>query len=213
MKRSAAIDETRRFIVEGGDDRHVIDQLVGVKQVKKPEIHPKSGFSELLKSLPENLTNNSLEFLAVVFDADRDPVARWREVREKMTAAGVEDVPEAPAEGGFIGNSPSDRILPRRTGIWMMPNNRSPGALEELVVRMIPVVSPLFAHVRASIDSIPPNERLFSDEKRTKAEIRTWLAWQKDPGLAYGSAIRENYLDTETPGIADFVAWLNKLYS
>ena len=41
----------------------------------------------------------------------------------------------------------------------------------------------------------------------TKAVLHTWLAWQKEPGLPYGTAIRARYFRHDSPVAECFVKW------
>jgi hypothetical protein len=48
--------------------------------------------------------------------------------------------------------------------------------------------------------------------QRSKAEVATWLAWQKRPGHGLDSAVREGLLDTGSHGYLQLVAWLNQIF-
>ena len=57
-----------------------------------------------------------------------------------------------------------------------------------------------------------PEPPKFSPLQRSKAEVATWLAWQKRPGHGLDSAVREGLLDTGSHGYLQLVAWLNQIF-
>ena len=91
-----------------------------------------------------------------------------------------------------------------------MPDNRTPGILEDFLSFLVPQPNDLFDHVTDSVDSIP--NRLFSDNDEPKAVIHTWLAWQKEPGSPYGTAITARFLDSNVPQVEALVSWLRRLF-
>ncbi len=42
--------------------------------------------------------------------------------------------------------------------------------------------------------------------------IHTWLAWQREPGRPYGTAISERFLDPNVAEARVIAAWLRKLF-
>ena len=102
-------------------------------------------------------------------------------------------------------------ILPR-TGIWIMPDNRAKGILEDFLRFLIPQCSKLYQHVEDSLEKIPKEERFFKPVSLPKAKIHTWLAWQEDPGKPLGTAITARFLDPNVPEVDTLVSWLKDLY-
>jgi hypothetical protein len=51
-----------------------------------------------------------------------------------------------------------------------------------------------------------------SERKFPKARIHTWLSWQENPGLPFGTAITAAYLSHDSPEALKFVAWFKKLF-
>jgi len=45
-----------------------------------------------------------------------------------------------------------------------------------------------------------------------KAQIHTWLAWQKEPGKPMGQAITKRFFDHTTPHAQQFMDWIRRLY-
>ena len=93
-----------------------------------------------------------------------------------------------------------------------MPNNQVPGILEDFLRFLVPDGDGLLAHVEQSMGSIPADQRRFSDLRKSKARIHTWLAWQKEPGKPFGQAISARYLDPNLPAADTFAAWLIRTF-
>jgi hypothetical protein len=67
-------------------------------------------------------------------------------------------------------------------------------------------------HAALSVDGIPDGERLFSEPDEIKAIIHTWLAWQKEPGKPFGTAITAKFLDPNVAQADVLVGWLKRLF-
>jgi hypothetical protein len=141
---------------------------------------------------------------ALHIDADLDLDRRWRQVQKALVAAGYRDAPEQPKPGGTIVHGPD---LPP-AGIWLMPDKRLPGILEDFLAFLIPAGDPLLPRVDAFLDAIPGLERRFAAKDRPKARLHAWLAAQEQPGKPLGQAIQARYLDAEAAAVAPFLSWL-----
>lgn len=100
-----------------------------------------------------------------------------------------------------------------RLGIWLMPDNRLSGMLEDFMATLVRPDDALLAPARNAVDAIPADHRLFKPAFRAKAELHTWLAWQEEPGRPLGQAITKRYLDFANPGAEAFVAWVRRLFA
>lgn len=202
------------LLVEGKDDEHVLKHLCDKRNLGWiDEIEPKGSVEALLESIPVRLKTSlgKDNRVGVVIDADTDLAARWQSLRDRVTGLGYR-LPEQPDPTGTVLAPPADTFLPR-VGIWIMPDNRTPGILEDFLAFLVPPDSPLCAHVRASVEAIPQGERRFKDPDKPKAIIHTWLAWQKEPGKPLGTAITARFLDPNLPQADGLVAWLKRLYA
>lgn len=155
------------LLVEGRDDEHVLKHLCGNRNIGRiDEIEPLGSVEALLEGIPVRLkAGEEGDRVGVVIDADTDLAARWRSLRDRLIALGYPGVGEHPDPKGTVLEPPADKLLPR-VGIRIMPDNRTPGILEDFLLFLVPPDSRLYAHVRAGVDSIPEKERLFkvSDE-------------------------------------------------
>lgn len=146
--------------------------------------------------------------LGIVLDADVDGQARWEKVRSLLFGAGYIDIPLKPIPTGTIVTSAG---LPR-VGLWLMPDNTAPGMLEDFLAMLRAPGDQLWEHAVQAVATIPPELRQFAPGHLTKAQLATFLAWQKSPGLRMSDAIRDNVLRAGTPIARDFVQWLRLLF-
>lgn len=202
----------RVLLVEGIDDEHVFKHICGQRQLGLiDEIKAHGGKEVLLDSFPVRLEESDIEAVGIVLDADTDPLACWQSVNDRLVSAGYDGVPAEPLPSGTVIHPPENSILPR-VGIWLMPDNRTTGILEDFLRFLIPQSNGLLAHVESSIDSIPEDMRLFSQLARPKALIHTWLAWQDEPGKPLGQSITARFLDPTLPAGDVLVAWLRQVF-
>ena len=151
---------------------------------------------------------SGLEALGVVVDANGDASTRWDNLRERCTSE-FSDLPDQiPAEGLEVLHSGGQRF-----GIWIMPDNRLTGMLEDWLVRLIPEASsPLFELAGNCVSDSKRQGAPFKEAHRTKAEIHTWLAWQDEPGLRLYDAIIHRVLNPGRPASRPFVNWFRSLF-
>ena len=203
----------RALYVEGKDDEHVIKHFCEGRGIGKLDpIVRREGAEDLLAAFATevHLFTKEGDALGIVVDADMDIDARWQAVRDRLIEAGYEDVPEHPEPDGTILDSPPSSLLPR-VGVRLMPNNINTGKLENLLKQRVPAADPLLEHARSVVNSLPKAN--FTDNDRIKAVMHTWLAWQKEPGRPYGTAITAGYLDAYAPAADGLVSWLNHLFN
>lgn len=201
------------LLVEGRDDLIVVRELCRAHGLESiyGEIRDEGGVETLLQGLEVRLRESELVALGILVDADADLASRWQALRIRLVKSGY-PVPDQPLKGGTILAPPENALLPR-VGIWLMPDNKASGMLEDFLKRLVPQNSPLFAHAKSSIQTIPSAERLFSDAAAPKALIHTWLAWQEEPGKPLGQSITAKYLNSNAPEVQEFLSWLRRLFS
>lgn len=203
------------LLVEGKDDKIVLERIcAGRGTVSDCEIEtPKDGgIDQLLQSFKVRLKtfNEEGDIVGIVIDADANLDSRWISIRNRLIEAGYEDLPAQPDPDGTIIHATDEPPLPK-VGIWIMPDNKTSGILEDFLKFLIPQEDRLLDHVNACIDSAPI--QLFSNNDRPKAVIHTWLAWQKEPGKPYGTAITAKFLDPNVPKVSVLVSWMERLFS
>ena len=203
--------------MEGETDKSVIPYLMeanGVEWQAPPHspvfIAPYGSVDEILK--PEvirvEIGVSGLDALGVVVDANGDAAARWDEVRTWCRDE-FADLPEQiPAEGLEVVHSDGPRF-----GVWIMPDNRFTGMLEDFLVRLIPDDSRrLYELATNSVADAKRNGAPFRDVHVRKAEIHTWLAWQDPPNLRLHEAVEHTVLDPARAESRPFVNWFRSLF-
>jgi hypothetical protein len=196
------------LMVEGADDEHVVKNICGNRKLGKIDTVCNYGGKDLLiGSIKVRLKETDISSLGIILDADTDINARWDAVRSNLDSSGYKGVPAKPTRDGTIIQPPENSLLPK-VGVWLMPDNQVPGILEDFLRFLIPDGDGLLAHVDDSIQKIPPEQLRFTEIRKAKARIHTWLAWQEEPGKPFGQAISARYLDSNLPAANAFVDWL-----
>ena len=103
----AATDKRRLLVVEGQDDRHVIDQI-REQCLQDVEFHIKDceGYPNILNQISVQTKVSGRKSVGFVMDGNSSPKQRWNDVRKKLVDAGFEP-PEDLDQGGIIINSDS----------------------------------------------------------------------------------------------------------
>jgi hypothetical protein len=202
----------RVLMVEGVDDEHVVKHICKERRLGLiDKIRDCNGKAPLLENLAVQLKESDICSLGILLDADTDLQARWQAVTSRLKQAGYTEVPADPSPEGTVIPAPANSLLPR-VGIWLMPDNRVNGILEDFLRFLVPEGDPLFAHVEQSLDTIPARQCRFTELKKPKALIHTWLAWQEEPGRPFGQAITARYLDASLPAAGIFAGWLQRTF-
>ncbi len=199
-------------MVEGRDDKHVLKHICGNRGLPRLDlIKPLGNVERLLENFPVRLraSNEEGDAVGVVIDADTDLDARWQSIHSRLKKVGYVQVPSQPDPNGTILAPPPNSLLPT-AGIWIMPDNKTAGILEDFLRFLIPQPDALLDHVMCSVNSVP--EQRFTDLDRPKAVIHTWLAWQEEPGRPYGTAITAKFLDPSQPQADILATWLKRLF-
>ncbi len=92
-----------------------------------------------------------------------------------------------------------------------MPDNVSPGELEDFVAQMIPGTDPVWPLSQDYIEGIPPKDRRFAEGKTLRAKVHAWLATREDP-RQMGSAIGAGDLQVDGDLCKRFICWLKRLF-
>jgi hypothetical protein len=217
MRGGPAGDAANRrvLLVEGPDDRHAFDHLLGHHGIAGQfDVEQSGGADAVLTSLRTRLKFKRLETLGIVLDTDpteADPNAvahLWLRVGNALQRAGYRSTPEMPVPEGTIIREAGKPVV----GIWLMPDNTVPGMLEDFCRFLIPDGDPLWNQAVQAVQAIPDTERRFPVRHMAKANLHTWLAWQEEPGKPIGQAITKKYLDADAPPALKLIAWLHSLF-
>ncbi len=197
------------ILVEGKNDREVFHHLLTYHGIYKGVIECKAceGETRLLKEFAVRLKTGDLEPLGVVIDADDNLSARWDSLKNTLSQAGYTSIPLEPlAEGTILQQEDKPTV-----GIWIMPDNKLPGMLEDFVSFLVPQGDPLWEQAKDCLDEISEPQRKFK-KHFAKAHIHTWLAWQEEPGTPLGSAITKRYLNADALHAKKLIGWVRRLF-
>ena len=209
MARPAGPPPTRVLLVEGQDDellvRYIRERCAANSSFSTIV---KGGVDELLKSIRQEARVFGRQNLGILLDANTDPAGRWNAVKDRFASANVR-LPDSPnASGTIVDGRPRERLP--RVGVWLMPDNSSPGELEDFIAQMIPCGDPVWPLSQSYIEGIPKQERKFREYKILSAQMHAWLAARAKPRLM--GAIRARELDVDGPLCQRFVVWLERLF-
>jgi len=203
-----------QLLVEGRDDQHSILHLLqrhgynwNDVNVNRPFIAPKEGFQELLVALPVAI-KGPYERIGAVLDANANLAGRWAQIRDRLTSTGVA-LPPTPDPAGTIvtGIRPDSKV-----GVWLMPDNRTPGRLEDFLATLVPAGDPCWPLAEEVVVEARGRGAKCKAGDHVKSVIHTWLAWQEDPGLPFGTALRANVFTHDTEDAQRFVEWFQRLF-
>ena len=195
----------RVLLVEGPNDKHVVRHLCNFHaEMPKFCVLDKEGIEVLLEDIGSEILAPGRKAIGILVDANDDLDARWNAVANRLREENIE-VPSSPElTGTIIDSNP-------RVGIWLMPNNTSPGELENFISEMIPDDDPVWPLSEDYIDGIPEADRKFAEKKIMRAKIHAWLATREDP-RQMGAAIGARDLHVDGKLSRAFADWLRKLF-
>ena len=200
-----ASSDNRVLLVEGRDERFVVRRICDSNPgIPTFCVREKKGAPALLDSIRGEIVAEGRQTVGIVVDANDNLPSRWQAVAHRLGTAGITP-PTGPASHGTIIDSRP------RVGIWLMPDNESPGELEDFIADMIPVGDPVWPLSKDFINGIPESDRKFRKGKILRAKVHAWLATREDP-RPMGIAIRAGDLNTATENCERFVGWLRELF-
>lgn len=217
------------LIVEGEADRGFFEALCNTPQLGvSVEVAPpkrlggthnsKQGvFDILLNPYLKQLNDGTVSRLAIIVDADAAEhgqgfACTLRRVEKIVSEYGFSvpaAAPTAATAGGCLFQH-SDGLNP--FGLWIMPNHADDGMLEDWLSECVSQEQiALFHHAQACVDALPTP--LFKPLHQAKANIATWLAWQKKPGQGLYHCVEARLLDETAQQHKALVSWLRAVFS
>ena len=213
----------QQLIVEGSNDIHLISNLIVAKSLDIKGYETKERYEQefvsigngkkgALKNLRTALKSDTAR-IGIIIDADSETenpaIDTWRSVANILRQNGYQNVPARPYAGGTIV-SQEDKP---QVGVWIMPDNQEQGYLEHFFEQLIDNQDEFLGEAAAITEGfVQANRNRFSAIHLQKAKIKTWLAWQNDPELPMGLALRDyarlGYISLDTPLSNQFIVWL-----
>ncbi len=198
----------RVLVVEGNDDEHVAIHIARRTGLDTSfDVVVKKDVFRLIESIPAEIKVPGREAVGFILDANDDVGSRRKAIRHRLGEVSL-NLREKPTPSGTVVDATSTTP---RVGIWLMPDNESPGELEDFVARMIPDGDPVWPLAQQYIQGIPKPARKFKLKKARRAEVYAWLAARKNPG-PMGAAIGRHDLETDGALCVRFSEWLRALF-
>lgn len=207
----------KKPLVEGGTDKRVIPYLMEANGVvwergEGPVVHidETGGIDQLLSpgTIEAELRASGLDALGAIVDANGDAGARWQQIRLRFSG----QFPSLPDDIPEVGLNVVHADGPR-FGLWIMPDNRFSGMLEDFLTRLIPDESTaLYELAQDCVAEATKRGAPFRKVHETKAHIHTWLAWQNEPGKQLHHAVHHRALDPTKAESHTFVRWFRDLF-
>lgn len=195
------------LLVEGWMDKTIVQSIMKLNQsISEPEIYikPCGGINKLIGDIKNAIEEEGRIAVGIMVDANSSPIDRWDMISDQVKATGINLPDDLDPRGVIIEGIP-------RVGVWLMPDNRTPGEIEDFVAKLIPHNDPIWPKSKRYIDSIPEGDRRFPKTKIAKAKTFAWVSTRKRPGII-DSAINSQDLDLSRDLYKSFVRWLEKLY-
>lgn len=197
--------------VEGTDDLHSIIHLLRRHNVDEsiiPSVKETQGKESLLELVETAVPLAEGRPVGFVLDADSPRSSRWAQVGERLQRVGLQPPPRVPKEG-YVATSQEYQT---KVGVWLMPDNDRDGTLEMFLRDLIQNGDQIIGHAEQATSEARSMGADFSDPQRPKAVIHAWLAWQEEPGLPYGTAIKAHYFGKDSVAARRFVGWIKSLF-
>jgi hypothetical protein len=227
MWRSGNFMSYQILLVEGDADEGLFTAIcqkagLGVKvTVGKPakfggEGSGKGNTLHLLPTLIEQMRDGQISQLAMVIDADfiESDGLGFRSTLEKVAVILKEYDYKVGASlksrpGGYCFKH-SDGLP--NFGLWIMPNNGADGLLEDFIKDSISAnQKDLFKKATDAVGAL--QTPLFRPIHRSKADVATWMAWQKIPGQALRGVVGGELVDFTSGNAKQLMDWLQSIYS
>ncbi len=198
----------QKLLVEGNDDQHVIWALCEKYDIRESfDVIDCTGIDKLIEQIPVRYKSSGTKTVGIIVDADANLAGRWSTLKKELSNAGFKVPENIPHEGLIMHND----IY--KAGVWIMPDNRQNGMLEDFISFLIPHDDRLLPVVDSIIEKIEADKiNKYKMIHHSKASVHTWLAWQEDPGTPLGAAITKRYLTTEEVTCKRLIDWMNNLF-
>ncbi len=225
------INHANILIVEGEGDRSCLEQLCHTLKISPDIVLPatpkdllddgydsKQGVYIALEDRLDLLkqADSPLKRLAIIVDADQAKDGQsfqttFDTIEQRLQAFDYHFDSQASNDSSGLIFSHSDLGF-NPIGVWIMPNNSADGAIESWISECIdPVKCDLFPHAQTVVNGLSTSfNRTFTGNKKAKADVATWLAWQRSPSIGLYAAVP--LLNTQSTHYQNLVTWLNYVF-
>ena len=212
------------LLVEGINDCHAVFQLIWLIYKTDPVfgIHECGSDDQVLDSLAARLVASvpKQKILGLILDADIEGSNPGQVIRSRLEqlasrAGAYYPIPAVFPEDGLIlhplpTRQDADRLP--KLGVWLMPNNRTFGMFEDLLLESLPKTVADYT-TKVVMQSTADGVASFRDRHLSKAVIHTYLAWQDPPEMhLLGIAIQKGRFENIKTECKAFVQWVERLF-
>jgi hypothetical protein len=207
------------LLVEGNSDKSFFEKICkrlsldAVVQVAPPKdlggrFNSKEGVFQRLEVLLNQLNDGQITHIALVVDADYSEHhgLGCQKTIDRVTAIVKPfDFELDPASENGLCFKHTDGFAD--LGLWVMPDNQQEGMLEDWIKTCVKVDEQTLFQTASSVVQVLENPK-FSTHLTAKAEVATWLAWQKQPGHGLYLTLKDDLLDGDSPLFKAIEQWL-----
>ena len=181
--------------------------MLHADQTSAFDIKRRRGAQEAISSFRSELKVSNREAVGLIVDADGDPIARWSEIATILSERYL-NIPATPDTNGTVLRQKNEP----NAGIWLMPDNQSPGEFEHFLINTLNLDDPHWPLAQRYVSDATMVRNLFEENRTVKAEFRAWLAVRREPGLL-GEAVRAGDLNDKNDCVDALRAWLGRLHT
>lgn len=211
-----------QLLIVEGNDAIALASLLAKRKLPPPVGYAKpldfkdkfvkvaKGIQNIPAAIDEALSSPELKNLGIIIDANEAGyLSRLDSVLSKI-AENIEIDSAIRADSGSGKVIKTEQIT---IGIWIMPDNQNNGYLEHFLSNLIPSNDSILPIVQQQIENLKySNLQVFSEAKKQKAILHTWLAWQKEPGKPFGQAVDAGYFDVNAAPLLQFEEWFKNTF-
>lgn len=213
------------LLVEGVADKNFFEHLCRKLHINSSVIvssprdfggnyDTKGAIFNTLPTLLDQMADGHLIHLAAIVDSDAPQngggqVATLDRFASLVGTYGFDQRHKVGEGGGFLFHH-VDGLSP--VGLWLMPDNKTDGTIEDFVKASL--VDSQRARFANAATAVAKSERPFAFKPThlVKAEIATWMAWQKVPGQGIFACVRDELVDLEKDEFKRLILWLQRSF-
>jgi hypothetical protein len=130
---------------------------------------------DLLSAIKSSGESHVLALLDLEAEAIDD---LWNRIKSVLSETDFKDLPDSFPKGGLVQSDPTGKVL----GIWIMPDNSSPGAIEAFFLRNIPMDDRLLDQTVRFVQQLEPRRFPATQVAEDKAKLGVWCSIQEEAG-------------------------------
>lgn len=202
LPRAFELSHSKQLLVEGREEQLFFDAFLtflGINDVQIQNCGGKDNLRPVLRTVSGSLDFPLVGSIGIVRDADNSAQSALQSVQSSLGNVGLPVPPSliTPANG------------PPKVSIYIMPDNASTGALEQLCLAAL-ANDPAMTCVEDFLTCV--NARVTEPPKdQQKARVHAFLASREDPELRLGEATQRGYFDWNHAAFTDLSQFLKEL--